>query len=81
MQQDERKSFDWGDLIDTTLQDLASTKTVRDYWTPMKDYIQTTIDKLSFLLTCLLGLQVLLVFIIMGDFLLNLRSIFVVTDR
>lgn len=68
----------WRDFIDSTLNDLAQTRAIRDFWTPVRDYLRETVDRLSFLLTCLLGLQVFLVVVILADFLLNLRSVFVV---
>ncbi len=67
----------WTVFIERAVEDLARTRVLKESWFPLRDYIQSVIERLSFLLTCLVGLQVFLTIVILGDFLLNLRSVFV----
>ena len=77
---DDDVSSPWRNFLESTLNELSRTQSLRDFMLPLRDYVQNVTESLSFMLTCLVGLQVLLVLIILGDFLLNLRSVFVVTS-
>ena len=67
-------------FVDQTLREIAQVSAVRSLFQPVRDYAREIIDRMSWMLGLLVGLQVVIVLLTLGDFILNLRStIFVQT--
>lgn len=68
-------------MVDHTLKEMAQIDSVRSILQPARQYVQDVVDRLTWLVGLFVGLQVLLVLLVMGDFLLTLRSTVLVAAR
>lgn len=73
MEEGERQT-QWQSVLDETLRDIAQVSAVRSLFQPLRDYAEDVIDKLSWTLGLLVGLQALLVLLMLAEFVLTLRS-------
>lgn len=64
----------WHAIVDDTLKELAQMATLREMFQPVKRYVDETVERISLWMWVLVGLQILLVLLMLGDFLINLRS-------